>query len=289
MKKYSVIIDTWVSIVIWCSAYIFTKVGLNYLDALSLSVYRYLAVGVFALFYVVIKRVPLPKHKDMPTLIALSATGFFLYVITYNLGASKVSVSTASVIIAAAPLVTAAIAAILFHEKMGRIQVIALILSFIGTAIVCLWDGVVSMNGELLWIVMAMLCFTVYNLLAHFKPLMYTALETTVYTLLITAVAFLFFLPSTISRTPKVEIQGAMCVLYLGIVCSGVAYWLWNRALCNAEHTTDVTNALFAEPVITSFMGWFAFHERPSVGTLVGGLIILVGLYMFKKGVVTLK
>lgn len=289
MKKCSVMIDTWLVIVIWCSAYIFTKVGLYYLDELSLSVYRYLSVGIVAFFYLIIKKVPLPKRKDLPTLIALSATGFFLYVITYNLGASKVSVSTASVIIAAAPLVTAAVASIFFHEKMGKLQVVALILSFIGTAIVCLWDGALMMNGELVWIVLSMLCFTAYNLLAHFKPLTYTALETTVYTLLITAVAFLFFLPSTVSRTTGVEIKGIMCVLYLGIVCSGLAYWLWNRALSHAEQATSVTNALFAEPVITSLMGWLAFQEIPSVGTLIGGLIILVGLYMFKKGAVALK
>lgn len=284
MKKYSVVIDKWIVIVIWCSAYIFTKIGLDYLDELSLSVFRYLAGGIFAAFYMLIKRVPFPKLKDLPFLIVLSAAGFFLYVLTYNLGASKVPVSTASVIIAMAPLVTAAAAFLFFREKIGRLQIAALILAFIGAAVVCLWDGVLQMNRELVWIILSMLCFSVYNLLIHFKALVYPALETTVYMLLITAVLFLFFLPAAFSRISEVNPKGVLCILYLGIVCSGVAYWLWNRALSRAERTASVTNVLFAEPVITSLMGWLAFREVPSVGTWFGGLIILIGLYLFEKG-----
>lgn len=69
----------------------------------------------------------------------------------------------------------------------------------------------------------------------------------------------------------------------MGIVCSGLAYVLWAEALKKAERTVTVSNMLFLEPAITSVLGYIFLKEVPSAGTVIGGILILAGLWYFSE------
>ena len=283
MSTKRIFCETYLAIFLWCTAYIVTKLGLSDFDNITMSVVRYLSIGICAVIFLVIRRIPLPRVKDIPILLCLSGTGFFLYVLTYNEGAKDVSVSTASVIIAAAPLLTAVFSWMFFREKVSRKQVVYMVLAMVGTTIVCLWDGVFKLNGSVIWIVLALICFTAYNLLIHYKSPDYSPSIITVYTLIIAGIFFSIFLFFIDLPDFRVSQGGYICSVYLGVACSGLAYILWNRALNNTKQITKVTNALFTEPVITTLMGWMVFREIPSAGTLLGGILILIGLIGYER------
>lgn len=282
-ESFGVRIKTWTAIVLWCLAYVFTKIGLDYFDEVTLSVLRYLAAGAATVLTMVVTKTGLPRLRDLPALAALSLSGFFLNVLTYNAGAGGVTVATASVILAATPLVTVLGACLFFKEKTTPLQRIALVIAFAGTAVVCLSDGVLNMNSSVIWILLSMVCFTVYNLLERFLKLPYTTVQRTQYSLLITAILFLFFIPSVKERTQAFPLPGLLCAVFLGVVCSGIGFLFWNQALKKAKNTADVTNTLFTEPLITSIMGWMFFRELPGIGTIIGGVVILAGLILFER------
>ncbi len=288
MKQYprndgKAVIPALITVIIWSAAYILTKTGLKYFDAFSLSVFRYLAGGAGMLVLIVIRKEKLPAKKDLPWFILLSLTGFTLYVLTFNYGAQSVTAATSSVIIAAAPVTTAIGASVFFHEKMNRSQIAATVIECAGVILVCTWDGILEMNPGVIWIVLAMLCFTAYNLLARFLTGKYSSLEITEYSLLIAGITFLFFTPAAVTRTHAYPWKGVLDVIVMGLVCSGAAYVLWAQAMKEAENTVMVSNLLFLEPVLTSIFGYLFLHEIPSVGTVIGGIIILAGLLLFSK------
>lgn len=270
-----------ITVLIWSLAYVLTKIGLMYFDAFSLSVFRYLAGGVGMLMLILVRREKLPALKDVPLFFLLGAFGFTLYVLTFNYGAGSVTVATSSVIIAAAPVTTAIGAAIFFHEKLGRRKIIATVIECVGVVIVCTWDGVLQMNAGVIWIVLAMLCFTAYNLLARFLVSKYSSMQITEYSLLTASITFLFFTPAAVKRTHAYPLPGILAVLAMGLICSGLAYILWAEAMKEADNTAVVSNTLFAEPVITSILGFLLLGEVPTVGTLIGGIVILAGLILF--------
>lgn len=181
-----------ITVVIWSGAYILTKIGLRYFYAFSLSVFRYLAGGAGMIILIVIHRDKPPAIRDVPYFFLLGLTGFTLYVLTFNYGAETVTAATSSVIIAAAPVTTAIGASLFFGEKMNRRQVVATVVECIGVIIVCTWDGVLQMNAGVIWIVLAMLCFTAYNLLARYMSGKYSAMKMTEYSLLTASITFLF-------------------------------------------------------------------------------------------------
>lgn len=287
MKKYeqkNALFLSFITVLIWSFAYILTKTGLRYFDAFSLSVFRYLAGGAGMLALILIRKEKLPPKKDIPLFFLLGATGFTLYVLTFNYGAESVTAATSSVIIAAAPVTTAIGACFFFHEKLNRIQILATVLEFAGVLLVCIWDGMMEMNSGVFWIILSMLCFTAYNLLARFMVKCYSSLQITEYSLLTAGITFLFFTPAAVKRTKTVPLPGILSVIIMGLVCSGVAYVLWAQAMKEAENTASVSNMLFLEPVMTSILGFLFLKEIPSAGTITGGTLILIGLLLFARG-----
>ncbi len=277
-------LQTWTAIVLWSLAYVFTKIGLIYFDEIALSVFRYLTVGIVALCLLLYDKAKIPTFKNLLWLILLSLSGFFLNVLFYNLGANYVSVSLASLLMALSPLLSAIVSILIFKERINNIQKFSLFLSFIGSVIICVLDH--GMQGDgVLWILFSMICFTIYNLIGRYKKLPYTAMETMEYQLVITMVFFLFLMPKAIFGVKEWNIYGFIVVLFLGLFCSGVGFILWNQSLRNTDSTAKVTNCLFAEPILTSIFGFFFFQEIPSMGTVTGGCIILIALYLFDKEV----
>ncbi len=271
-----------ITIIIWVLAYIFTKIGLEHFSALSLSVLRYVVASIYLIFVLVIKKVPLPKLKDLPIIFLTGIFGFALYVVTFNIGAASVTAATSSIIISTTPVITAVIANFCFGERLSKMKWFAVIIQLVGVIIICLWDGVLSINSGIYWILIASVSFSIYNILQRKLTQRYTPVQTTSYSMLTSTVLLLVFLPNSIPELRVASPLAIISVLILGIGCSGVAYTLWSRAIALAPKTSDVTNYIFVSPFLTAILGAIMLGELPNMGTVIGGLIVMLGLLLFE-------
>ena len=283
-KQLKVLLLAWGTILLWALTYIFTKVGLLYYDAFALSALRYLSAGAVTLLTVIFRRETLPARRDIPVFLLTGAAGFVLYVVALNNGMETVSVSASSVIVSSSPIMVALFGSILFHEHLRKIQIAAIAVEFIGVLIVCFWNGDAYAGSGIFLIVLAMLCFTGYNLLTRILVKRYSAYQITEYSMISAAVLYLLFLPKTIQGIHGWNRNGLVSVLFLGIFGSVIAYAMWNKALNLADKTSDVTNAMFLTPLLSSIMSFAMLGEIPGPGTILGGGIIILGLILFTKG-----
>ena len=282
MKNYKVY--SMVTIIIWAMAYILTKIGLKYYSPLGLSVFRYIAASIFFVLVVFVKKVPFPDIKDIPWFFALGATGFSIYVLTFNIGAQSVSVATSSIIIATTPIFTALAARMIFNEKISKIGWSGILIEFIGVIFICLWEGIFSLNIGILWILISAFSFSIYNILQRKLINKYTPIQTTTYSIFAGTIILLAFLPKVLPELETSVWQANVSVIVMGIVCSGIAYLLWSKALYLADKTSDVSNFLFISPLLTTIMGFFTLFEIPTIGIWVGGAIIFLGIILFERG-----
>lgn len=282
MKDYK--IYSIITIIIWAMAYILTKIGLIYFSPLGLSVFRYVAASIFFLIVIFVKKVPPPEIKDIPWFFALGATGFSIYVLTFNIGARSVSVATSSIIIATTPIFTALIARMVFNEKISKIGWSGILIEFIGVVVICLWEGIFSLNMGVLWILISAFSFSIYNILQRKLVNKYTPIQTTTYSIFTGTIILLAFLPKVLPELKNSVWQANVSVIIMGIVCSGIAYLLWAKALTLADTTSEVSNFLFVSPLLTTIIGFFTLFEIPSIGTWIGGAIIFLGIIFFEKG-----
>ncbi len=282
-KGYAkVYIYAWGTIIIWASAYVFTKVALTYFNASSIGVLRYLAASIFLIVIALINKIGFPRLRDIPKFFLSGAMGFTMYMITFNYGARYLSASTSSIIIATAPIITALLARIFLKEKIRIIGWIAVAIEFGGILVLMLWDGVFSINIGIIWTLGAALSISIYNLIQRNLTKEYSALQTVTYSIFAGAILLSVFLPQAIPQLVAAPPKQIAVIIFLGVFPGAIAYVLWSKALSIAAKTSDVTNYMFITPLIATLMGYLVILEIPALSTIVAGSIIIIGLILFQ-------
>ncbi len=273
-----------ITIIFWSLAYVLTRLSLQYFTPFSLGFLRYFVASCTLIIVWVLTRMKLPQRMDLPYFMLAGALGFFFYMIAFNLGQKTVTASTGSIVIATVPLLTAFIARFVYKEKMSPVQWLALIIEFAGVAVLTLMNGILSFNIGLVWLFLAALALSLYNLLQRRLTKKYTALQTSAFSIFFGTILLAVFLPVSVSQiTNAPPIQWVYLVI-LGVFSSAIAYVSWSKAFAKAEKTSQVSNYMFVTPFLTSLFGFLMADEIPELSTLVGGGIILFGVFVFNFG-----
>ena len=272
-----------ITIIFWAMAFVFTRLALQYFDVYSLSFLRYLSASITLIIIICFMKINKPKKEDFLTYLLSGGIGFFIYVILFTKGTGLVSSATSSIVIAMVPVFTAFLASLIYKEKLKIYQWIAICIEFIGILVLTLMNGTFSINEGILWLLVAALCLATYNLLQRKLTKKYSALEASTYSIFVGTIFLCIFLPSSIDKTIHAPLEFIFYVLVLGIFSSALAYIAWAKAISLAEKTTYVSNYMFVTPFLTTILGFVMMGEIPDKATVLGGLIILLGLFIFNK------
>ncbi|MTK08016.1 MAG: DMT family transporter [Hungatella sp.] len=273
-----------ITIIFWSLAYVLTRLSLQYFTPFSLGFLRYFVASCTLIVVWVLTRMKLPQKRDLPYFILAGALGFFFYMIAFNLGQKTVTASTGSIVIATVPLLTAFIARFVYKEKMSLVQWMALIIEFAGVAVLTLMNGILSFNIGLVWLFLAALALSLYNLLQRRLTKKYTALQTSAFSIFFGTIMLAVFLPVSVRQITNAPPIQWVYVVILGVFSSAIAYVSWSKAFAKAEKTSQVSNYMFITPFLTSLFGFLMADEIPELSTLVGGGIILFGVFIFNFG-----
>lgn len=272
-----------ITIIFWAMAFVFTRLALQYFDVYTLSFLRYLSASLTLLVIICFMKINKPKKEDFITYLLSGCIGFFIYVILFTKGTGMVTSATGSIVIAMVPVFTAFLASFFYKEKLKTYQWFAIGIEFIGILVLTLMNGTFSINEGVLWLLVAALCLATYNLLQRKLTKKYSAIETSTYSIFIGTLFLCIFLPSAIEPTIHAPIEHIIYVLILGIFSSALAYIAWAKAISMAEKTTYVSNYMFVTPFLTTILGFVMMGEIPDKATILGGTIILIGLFIFNK------
>lgn len=273
-----------VAIFFWASAFVFTKVVLKYTDVNTLAVVRYFIAALILIFISFKKKIKFPALKDLPIFFIAGFFGYSGYFVIFNIAMQKISPSTASVINALSPAITAIIAYFLFKERIKLVGWISMFISFIGILVLTMWDGVLSVNVGIIYMLSACLCISLSNIcqrgLAGKK---YTSLEVIIYSMVIGALQLLMYSPKSLLKMFEMDVFAFMLIVYMAIFSSVISYLFWTRAFEICKTTTEVTSFMFVTPVLATVMGILILGDIPKLSTFIGGIIIIFGMVLFNK------
>lgn len=270
-----------ITIVFWALAFIVTKFCLTHFSAFQLGAIRYIIASLVLFIFVIIRKLKIPLLSDFPLFILSGAAGFFLYMIAFNIGQGITTASTASVIIATTPIITALLARIIYKEKLKIFQWSAIVIEFSGIIILTLLNGVFSINNGVFWLLSAAVCVSIYSLIQRKLTTKYTALQASSYSIFFGTLMLCIFLPSSI---PEIKTAPNIQILYLiilGVFSSAIAYVTWTKAFSLAEKISDVSNYCFLTPFLATLFGFILAGEVPDRATILGGSLILFGMLIF--------
>lgn len=272
------------TILLWSLAYVLTRLTLKYFSAFSLGFLRYFTASCALLVIVLALKIKAPKKTDVKWFLASGFFGFFLYMIAFNKGCETTTAATSSVIIATVPVITALLARVFFQEKLGVFKWVAIVIEFWGVIVLMLMNHAFSLNSGLIWLLLASVSLSIYNLLQRKLTKTYSGLQASSDSIFAGTAMLAVFSPISIKEASGAPPVQLLYVTILGIFSSATAYVTWAQALKKAKQISSASNYMFITPFLTSLLGLVLVGELPDLPTVTGGVVILTGVFIFNFG-----
>lgn len=270
-------------VVLWASAFPAIQVAAPALGVIGLSFIR-LAVAMVALLVIAaVLRIRMPKFRDLGWIFAAGFFGMTVYQLLLNESELHVPAGTASIIVAAAPLVSVAVALVLFKEKINRFTVIGSAIAIGGVLVVCLTRAGLSLSASVWIAVAAMIVQGIYHPLQRPLLLTYTGLEVATYTMVAGTLMTLPLLPFGWNQLTAAPMDGWIAAVYLGLLPSALGFVLWGYAVGRLPVAVS-TSFLYLVPPVAVFIAWIWLSEIPTLIEMLGGGIVIVGVLVISQG-----
>ncbi|MDY2573509.1 MAG: DMT family transporter [Fusobacterium necrophorum] len=284
IKKYTTKFYAFSAVFFWASAFVSTKIVLHsgQLSAMDLGTLRYFFAGILLIPLAFFCTIRLPDSRDLLKFAISGILGYTAYMFFFNTASTMISPSTASVINAICPGLTAVFAYFLFSEKISWKGILGLFISFVGILFLSLWNGSFSLNIGILYMFAAAICLSMYNVSQRAFVQRYNAMETMTYCLLAGSFFLLLCHGKSLLLIPRLSQQMWGHLLYLAIFPSILSYYYWAKAMQCCQKTTEVTNFMFVTPMIATLLSFLMIQEFPTWSTYFGGGLILLGMVLFQ-------
>ena len=272
-----------IAIFFWATAFVLTKVVLKEVDTTTLGVLRYFFASIIVIFILIKQKISLPKLKDIPAFVFAGFSGYAGYIVFFNMATLLSSPSTLSVINALAPAITAIVAYFIFNEKIKIIGWISMGISFCGILILTLWNGTLTVNKGVIYMLIGCVLLSLYNISQRYLTKKYSSFDVSMYSMLIGGILLVVYSPSSVRNIFSISFNSLILIIYMSVFPSIISYFFWTKAFEIAKHTTEVTSFMFVTPVLATLMGIIILGDIPKLSTLIGGVVIILGMIIFNK------
>ncbi len=290
MKKYKrAPVLILLTIILWGSAFPAIHTALQSFDSFHLAPYRFLVASLSILVYACLTRIPLPKRQDVLGLLFSGAIGIGVYNLALNTGQKTISAGASSLLINTAPIWTAIMARTFLNDHLPWKAWIGIFISFAGALIIAAKNGTwLTLDHGAILVLIASLSHSIYIVRMKRHIQTYGAVAATTYTI-IAGTLFLFLfsggLGTAINEAP---LSASLLVVYLGIFPAALAYVLWAHVL-SMFSPARAASFLYFVPLAAVFISWIWIGEVPSWRTLVGGILVVLGVMLVNRNRESLK
>lgn len=284
-NRVKAIIGALATIAVWATAFPFSKIALQHVDSLTLSVARVVGGAMLMLIIGVVKGLQIPTSwREWGLYIVLGMTGNFVYQVVFNQGLLTIPAATSSIIMALTPMTTALMALVVYKDYMKPIGWLFTITAFAGVAVIILWNGPINVPMGAFWTLFGMILFAIYNIINRGLSLKgHDPITVATWSMFTGAIMALPFVSQSVANIVVAPVSTWLAIMYLACFSSALGFVFWSYALEHAERVSDVTNFMYLSPVVAAIVAAFLLEEYPNMGLYIGAPIILGSLYMFNR------
>jgi drug/metabolite transporter (DMT)-like permease len=269
----------------WGFSYVWTKIVYLYYSPITTITFRLLfATLILGILGFAFKWIERPQSKDWWGLFLISLSEPFFYFMGESHGLDLVSSTFASLMIATIPIFSLIVARIWVNERLSTLNILGIILSFTGIAIM-VFEADFTIKEPILGIALMLLAVfsaVVYSILIKRMSHKYKAATLLFYQngfgLLLFIPFFMHYSWSEVMNT-AIDFRLISSLSMLVVFATILAYFFLIKVIGKLGVSKTNVFANFV-PVVTAFAAWAILpDESPTLKTAAGILIVICGIF----------
>ncbi len=272
---------------LWGGNFVVAKTLVAHASPLTLTTVRWL-IAVIVLVPLVWwkeKKLVPPKQAIVP-LMLMGVTGVAFFNIFQFLALERTTSTNAGLISTMNTISIALFSFVLLKEKITKWQLSAMILSLFGVVLVLSkgdWQLLLDFqfNTGDLWMLAAVCVWGLYSVCSKWAMQTTSPLMATFYAGIFGVLMLLPFTSTDFTFT-NVNTSFILSMLYTGIISTVVCMVFWNIGVQKLGATTSGIFLNF-NPIFTALLAYLFIGENMSWLQGIGGLIVIVGCYLFTQ------
>lgn len=274
----------------WAGNIVAGKIALQAFSPLALAQVR---MGAAAIIYIAVyiawrgvPRLHLTRRQWL-LLAVMAFTGITANQIFYIGGIAKTSVTHAGLIQAIGPIMVLLLAAAMGTEALTSRKIAGMAVSFTGVAILLVEKAPrgsgATWVGDVMLIIAAAV-FSYYTILTKEVSDQYDSLTLNALVFGLGAIFLIPFCAVSVQRVrwDSIPLQAWMGLLFMVLFGSFVAYLIYAFALERLS-ASNVAAFAYLQPVMAALLGIWLLNERVSYQAVIGGALILGGVYLTER------
>ncbi len=279
------------AVILWGASFVATKVALRYLHPDTVVWLRF-SMGLALLGATVAFRRQMqpPRLADLPYFALIGLIGITFHQWLQSNGLVTAQATTTSWIVATSPVFIALLGWLALKERLSAFQALGIFFAMLGVLLViskgdlrALVGGQAITPGDVLVMISAP-NWALFSILSRRGLQQHPAARMMFYVMAFgwgfTTLLYLF--NPQFDAILRLPLDGWLSVIFLGFFCSGLAYIFWYDALKSIP-ASQVGVFLYVEPLVTVILAWTLLGEPLSWVALLGGAVILGGIWMVNQ------
>jgi drug/metabolite transporter (DMT)-like permease len=268
---------------LWSSSYVLIRIGLKEINPLAFAAYRYFLASLILLipFYLQFRKNKTGRFniKQVSVFLVLGFTGFFIAQGFQFLGLFFLNSVTVTFILNLTPLFVLGLSILFLNELPSKVQFIGIIMTLFGV-IIFFYDALADFGtviGVLITLVSG-IGWAFYIILSrHFLSKDTESVLTLTSTAMIFGAFMLLGATGLTGNLVHVSLNGWIIILWLSIVNTAIAFFLWNHALktLKAIEQAILQNTMLIQ---ISLMAFFFLQEPITEYNILGMMIVFSGV-----------
>lgn len=289
--KFLAVLEATFAVIVWGGSFVATKVALREVSPVTVVWLRFtMGVVIIGLSVMIRKQWAMPARKDLLYFALLGFLGISFHQWLQSTGLLTAQATTTAWIVATTPIFMAVLGWVVLKERLNWLQVGGIGIAACGVLLVVTKGNLLSISlgnfstpGDFLILISA-LNWAVFSALSRRGLLKYPATRMMFFVMAFgwLFVSILFFASDNLSQIANLTRQGWAGIIFLGVLCSGVAYIFWYDAL-QVLPVAQTGAFVYLEPFITVIVAAIVLEEQLIAASLLGGAAILLGVWLVNR------
>lgn len=268
--------------VLWGTISVFLKnLSSSGLSLIQITACRAVFSSFFLFVYFLVKDKNLLKIKlkDIWMFVGTGVVSLTFFSLCYFSTILESGASIAVILLYTSPIFILLLSAILFKEKITKIKLFALILTFVGCIFVTGIGGENHLSAKGLFIgLCAGFGYALYSIFSRFALKKYKPLTVTFYTFVFSSISLLPFC-NIVEICLSFSEKSLLFLIGIALVCTVLPYIFYTFGLSGLE-TGKAAILVTVEPLVGSLIGIFVWKENLDMLKLIGIIMIFIAVIL---------